>query len=152
YERLLRPLVTRPVGPIIVGVLWVVAGALLLRVVEREFIPLADRAGLRILSRAPEGSTIEYTDRYQREVEKTVLTYPQINRACWGGARGIGTPGLVNEGGIFANMTPWEERDRTQMEIVDELRGKLSTVGGMTVFPANLPALSNDASLAPISL
>jgi multidrug efflux pump len=152
YERLLRPLINRPVGPIVVGVLWVVAGALLLRVVEREFIPLADRAGLRILSRAPEGSTIEYTDRYQREVEKTVLTYPEINRAFSVVALGIGTPGLVNEAGIFANMTPWEERDRTQMEIVDELRGKLSTVGGMTVFPANLPALSNDASLAPISL
>ena len=152
YGRVLRPLLTHAAWPILAGVIWVAAGVVLLRVIEREFIPQADRAGLRILSRAPEGSTIDYTDRYQRAVEAIVLEYPEIDRAFSVVALGIGTPGLVNEAGIFANMTPWEERTRTQMEIVDELRQRLSAIGGMTVFPANLPALSNDASLAPISL
>ena len=152
YARFLRPLITRPLLPIVVGVAWVALGAVLLQVVAREFIPLADRGGLRIFSRAPEGSTIEYTDRYQRAVEATVRQYPEIDRAFSVVALGIGTPGLVNEAGIFANMTPWEERSRSQMEIVDELRGKLALIGGITAFPSNLPALSNDAGLAPISL
>ena len=152
YARVLRPLVTRPLLPIVVGAAWVVFGAVLLQVVAREFIPMADRGGLRIFSRAPEGSTIEYTDRYQRAVESIVLQYPEIDRAFSVVALGIGTPGLVNEAGIFANMTPWEDRDRSQMEIVDELRGKLGAIGGITAFPSNLPALSNDAGLAPISL
>ena len=152
YARVLRPLVTRPILPIVVGAAWVVFGAVLLQVVAREFIPMADRGGLRIFSRAPEGSTIEYTDRYQRAVESIVLQYPEIDRAFSVVALGVGTPGLVNEAGIFANMTPWEDRDRSQMEIVDELRGKLGAIGGITAFPSNLPALSNDAGLAPISL
>ncbi|MFN8642007.1 MAG: efflux RND transporter permease subunit [Candidatus Binatia bacterium] len=152
YGRVLGSIVTRPLLPIAAGVAWVLLGAALLQVVPREFIPMADRGGLRILSRAPEGSTIEYTDRYQRAVEATVLQYPEINRAFSVVALGIGTPGLVNEAGMFVNMTPWEARDRSQMEIVDELRGKLSAIGGITAFPANLPALSNDAGLAPISL
>ena len=152
YARVLRPLVTRPLLPIVVGAAWVVFGAVLLQVVAREFIPMADRGGLRIFSRAPEGSTIEYTDRYQRAVESIVLQYPEIDRAFSVVALGVGTPGLVNEAGIFANMTPWEDRDRSQMEIVDELRGKLGAIGGITAFPSNLPALSNDAGLAPISL
>ena len=152
YARVLRPLVTRPILPIVVGAAWVVFGAVLLQVVAREFIPMADRGGLRIFSRAPEGSTIEYTDRYQRAVESIVLQYPEIDRAFSVVALGIGTPGLVNEAGIFANMTPWEDRDRSQMEIVDELRVKLGAIGGITAFPSNLPALSNDAGLAPISL
>jgi multidrug efflux pump len=152
YARVLRALVTRPLLPIVAGVAWVLFGVALLQVVPREFIPMADRGGLRIFSRAPEGSTIEYTDRYQRAVESVVLQYPEIDRAFAVVALGIGTPGLVNEAGIFANMTPWEERSRSQMEIVDELRGKLGAIGGITAFPSNLPALSNDASLAPISL
>ena len=152
YARVLRPLVTRPLLPIVVGAAWVVFGAVLLQVVAREFIPMADRGGLRIFSRAPEGSTIEYTDRYQRAVESIVLQYPEIDRAFSVVALGVGTPGLVNEAGIFANMTPWEDRDRSQMEIVDELRVKLGAIGGITAFPSNLPALSNDAGLAPISL
>jgi multidrug efflux pump len=152
YARLLRPAVTRPLLPIAAGALWVVAGALLLQVVAREFIPMADRGGLRIFSRAPEGSTIDYTDRYQRAVEAQVLAYPEIDRAFSVVALGIGTPGLVNEAGIFANMTPWEERQRSQMAIVDELRGTLAVIGGIQAFPSNLPALSNDAGTAPISL
>jgi multidrug efflux pump len=152
YERVLRPMVTRPFLPIVVGILWVAAGAVLLQVVAREFIPMADRAGLRVFSRAPEGSTIEYTDRYQRAVEAIVLKYPEVDRAFSVVALGIGTPGLVNEAGIFANMTPWEERTRSQMEIVDELRGALGNIGGIQAFPSNLPALSNDAGIAPISL
>jgi multidrug efflux pump len=85
-------------------------------------------------------------------VESIVLKYPEVDRAFSVVALGIGTPGLVNEAGIFANMTPWEERTRSQMEIVDELRGALGNIGGIQAFPSNLPALSNDAGIAPISL
>ncbi|MBX3025650.1 efflux RND transporter permease subunit [bacterium] len=152
YARVLRATVARPLLPIAIGVAWVAAGGVLLQIVAREFIPMADRGGLRIFSRAPEGSTIDYTDRYQRAVEAQVLTYPEIDRAFSVVALGIGTPGLVNEAGIFANMTPWESRTRSQMAIVDELRGKLAVIGGIQAFPANLPALSNDAGVAPISL
>ncbi|MGH7786737.1 MAG: efflux RND transporter permease subunit [Candidatus Binatia bacterium] len=152
YARWLRPVLGHTGLAIGVGALWVLAGVFLLRVIEREFIPTADRAGLRSFTRAPEGSTLEYTDRYQRAIEKTVLEYPEVAKAFSVVALGIGTPGLVNEGAIFASLTPWEERSRTQMEIVDELRSRLSTLGGVTAFPANLPALSNDAGLAPVSL
>jgi multidrug efflux pump len=152
YGRLLRPLLDRAGATIAVGALWVAAGVLLLGVIDREFIPTSDRAGMRTFARAPEGSTLEYTDRYMREIEKAVLAYPEIHKAFAVVALGIGTPGLVNEGAIFASLSPWEERSRTQMEIVDELRGKLSSLGGVTAFPANLPSLGSDASLAPLSL
>jgi multidrug efflux pump len=152
YGRLLRPALGRAGIVIALGALWVGAGALLLRAIPREFIPTADRAGLRTFARAPEGSTMEYTDRYMREIEKAALAYPEVDKAFAVVALGIGTPGLVNEGAIFASLTPWEERQRTQMEIVDELRGTLSGLGGISAFPANLPSLSNDASLAPLSL
>ncbi|MDX2167006.1 MAG: efflux RND transporter permease subunit [Deltaproteobacteria bacterium] len=152
YDWTLGLLLARPWLPIVYGVLWVAAGAWLLGVIPREFIPTSDRAGLRVFVRAPEGSTIDYTSRYQLAVEQAAHSYPEVDKAFSVVALGIGTPGLVNEGAIFASLTPWEERTRTQMQIVDELRAKLSSLGGITAFPANLPALSNDAGLAPISL
>jgi multidrug efflux pump len=38
------------------------------------------------------------------------------------------------------------------MAIVDELRSRLGSLGGIEAFPANLPALSNNAGIAPVSL
>jgi multidrug efflux pump len=152
YGRVLRPVLSRSGIAIGIGGLWVVLGVVLLGVIGREFIPTADRGGMRTFTRAPEGSTIDYTDRYQRAVERAIMTYPEIDKAFSVVALGIGTPGLVNEGAIFANLTPWEERSRTQMSIVDELRGQLGRLGGIEAFPANLPALGNNAGIAPVSL
>jgi multidrug efflux pump len=67
-------------------------------------------------------------------------------------ALGVGSPGLVNEGAIFASLKPRGQRQRTQMEVVDELRRKLFALGGIQAFPMNLPALSQDRNAAPLSL
>ncbi|MEW6272284.1 MAG: efflux RND transporter permease subunit [Thermodesulfobacteriota bacterium] len=152
YARMLRPVLTHPKMTLIGGLLWVVAGVLLLGVIDREFIPTADRDAVRAIIRAPEGSTIDYTDRYQHEVEKTVLAVPEITKAFSVVALGIGTPGLVNEGAIFATMSPSDERDVSQMHVVDELREQLSELGGIQAFPMNLPALSTTMGGAPVSL
>lgn len=152
YGRLLRPVLTHPTMTLVFGGAWVVVGVLLLGVIDREFIPVADRDALRAFTRAPEGSTLEYTDRYQREVEKKVLAQPEVEKAFSVVALGIGTPGLVNEGAIFAPLTPADERERSQMEIVDDLRAELMELGGIMAFPLNLPALSTNAGAAPVSL
>ena len=54
-----------------VGVAWFALGLVMLwaGAVDREFIPPADRGGFFVITRAPEGATIEYTDRYQHQVE-----------------------------------------------------------------------------------
>jgi multidrug efflux pump len=132
--------------------MWVLFGIGLVRVMEREFIPTADRGAFRAFTRAPEGSTIDYTDRYQRQVEQAVIAVPEVDKAFSVVALGIGTPGLVNEGAIFASLRPWEERERTQMELVDRLREDLSGLGGIMAFPMNLPALNQAANATPVSL
>ncbi len=152
YSLLLRPLLRHTGLTLLVGALWVAAGLFLMRTIPREFIPLSDRGAIPAFIRAPEGSTVEYTDRYQRQVEKQVLAVPEVEKAFSVIALGIGTPGMVNEGAIFASLKPWEERRRSQMEIVDQLRVQLSSLGGIQAFPMNMPALSQSMNSAPVSL
>jgi multidrug efflux pump len=152
YSWLLGRLLRRNLLVLLGGALWVGLGFLLLRSADTEFIPLADQGALRIFTQAPEGSTIEYTDRYQKAAERVVLSTPEVAKAFSVVAFGIGVPGAVNEGAMFATLKPWEERDRSQMEVVDALRMQLFGLGGIRAFPMNLPALTIGLGDAPVSV
>jgi multidrug efflux pump len=152
YGRVLRPVMGRTGLTVLVGVAWVLLGVLLFGVIDREFIPLADRSAFRAFMRAPEGSTVAYTNRYQRQVEEIVLATPEVEKIFSVVALGIGTPGLVNEGAMFGHLVEPEERSRSQMQVVDELRRKLYMLGGIQAFPMNVPMFSRSRSSAPISM
>jgi multidrug efflux pump len=152
YARLLQPTLRHTGLTMLVGVAWVGLGLVLLRGIESEFIPTEDRGAIPSFTRVPEGSTIDYMDRYQHQVEEMVLATPEVAKAFSVIALGIGTAGPVNEGALFSSLKPWEERERSQMEIVDDLREKLSKLGGIEAFPMNLPALGQSRNSAPLSL
>ncbi len=151
YGALLRPTLRHSGITLVLGGVWVVLGLWILGGIDREFIPTADRGAFRAFTRAPEGSTMAYTDRYQRQVEEAVMAIPEVAKSFSVVALGIGTPGLVNEGAIFASLRPLEERERTQMEIVDRLREQLMGLGGIMAFPMALPALNQASSGQPVS-
>jgi multidrug efflux pump len=152
YGRTLKPVLGRTGTTLALGALWVVLGLFLLRASDREFIPTADRGAFQVFTRAPEGSTIEYTARYQEQVEEAVLTMPEVEKAFSVVALGIGTPGVVNEGAFFAHLKLWEERDLSQMQVVDALRVKVSSIGGIEAFPVNPQPLSQRFMAAPVSI
>jgi multidrug efflux pump len=152
YAVVLRPLIRRRGLTLLVGAAWVGLGVFLLTTIETEFIPVEDRGAVRVFTRAPEGATLDYTMQGQNEVETILLATPEVAKAFSVVALGIGTPGLVNEGALFASLHPWEQRERSQMDVVDELGGKLGGVAGIQAFPMNLPALGQASDSAPISV
>jgi len=152
YAATLRPVVAWRHAVIALGLVWVGCGVLLLGVLGREFIPTADRGSILTFTRAPEGATLEYTDRYQRQVEDVLLAVPEVEKAFSVISLGLGVPGQVNEGALFTTLAPWEERRRSQQEIVGELFGRLAAVPGLQAFPLNPPALSQNFGATPISL
>jgi multidrug efflux pump len=152
YTRLLRPTLRHGVVALLLGALWVGFGFVLLANVDREFVPVADRGTILVFTRAPEGSTIDYTSRYQREVEEIVLGVPEIPKSFSVVALGLSTPGLVNEGVLFSSLLPFEQRQRSQQDIVEELREPLSEVTGLRTFPINPATLGQSFRRAPVSL
>jgi multidrug efflux pump len=138
YGRLLGALVARPgrmLACVGLGALWVVCGLLLYAGAEEELVPDSDRGALLVFTEGPEGATVEYMTRYQNQAEKLVLATPEVRRAFSVIALGIGTPGLVNQGAFFSMLAPRSERERSQDEIVDGLRGELDGVAGIKAIP-----------------
>jgi multidrug efflux pump len=105
-----------------------------------------------VFTRSPEGSTIEYTARYQKQAEDMILDTPEIIKAFSVVALGIGMPGLVNEGAFFTTLTPREERDRTQQEIAEDLRQRLWQIPGIFGYPITPSPLARSLRSSPVSL
>jgi multidrug efflux pump len=125
-------------------------GMLGLGVVDREFIPSADRGGFFVFTRAPEGATIEYTDRYHRQVEAEVAAIPEVVRNFSVIALGLGAPGIVNEGIVIGSLTA--DRDRHVRDVIEELRPKLADVTGVQAFANEFQALGRGFGGAPVSV
>ena len=151
YGRGLRPTLRRSAWAVAIGLVWFGFGLWLYPRIPRELVPTADSGSALIFTRAPEGSTIGYTDRYQREVEKIVRSTPEVERVFSVVALGIGTPGLVNEGGIFMTLRPWEERERSQQQVVAELGKRLWDVPGIQAFAVNPSGLGSGFG-SPVSV
>ncbi len=152
YDRLLTPAVRAHVRTVGLGVVWVALGVVLLQLVPREFVPYADRGNLLIFTRAPEGSTLDYTARYQKQAEDMVPETPEIIKAFSVVALGIGAPGLVNEGAFFTTLAPWEERDRSQQEVAEDLRQRLWEIPGIFAYPLNPSPLAQSLRSFPVSV
>ncbi|TDJ07767.1 MAG: efflux RND transporter permease subunit [Deltaproteobacteria bacterium] len=152
YGRALDLTLHRPGVVLLIGAAWVGLGFLLLEHIDREFIPTADRGSIITFTRAPEGSTIEYTARYHHEVDEIVLSIPEVDKSFSVVALGLGTPGVVNEGALFTSLKLWEDRERSQQEIIESLRPKLARVTGVQAFPASPAPLGQRTSGSPVSL
>jgi len=135
-----------------VSVAWIALGWWLFSTIDREFVPVSDRGSIMISSNAPQGSTLEYTDRYHREVERQLLEIPEIKTSAaiigpsWQG------PAVVNRALVYSELLPWDERERSQQEIVESLYYLFLDNPGIQVFPMNEPTLSIDWDSSPVSI
>jgi len=114
--------------------------------IKRELSPIEDRGVVLAQLNAPDGSTLDYTNRYARAIEKVGENYPEFDRIF----STIGNP-TVAQGNIFFRATPWEERKRTTLEMAREMTPRVSGMSGVTAFPITPPSLGQGFSQRPIS-
>ena len=152
YQSALEKALAHRPWVLLVGAAWVGLGVFALDRIAREFIPTADRSTVVTIMEAPEGSTIDYTGRYMDQAEDILFATPEVMRSFAVVAPGLGGPGRVNQAAMFTSLHPWEERDRVQHEVVDELREKMAKVPGLQAFPINISAFGGSMSSAAISL
>ncbi len=141
YERALRWVLRRR-RLMLVGTLGVVVSmAVLFRVLPSELVPTEDRGLVFNILFAPEGSTLEYTDRYMRQAEKVFDNVPEVAGRFTAVGLGFGGPGRVTDGFMFVRLKERSERKRTQMEIVQAIFPQLLSIPGVLAFPINPPSL-----------
>lgn len=121
--------------------------------INQEFAPTEDRGVFLVVLFAPEGATIDYTRRYLIEVEEQLeplLGNGEVDTIFGVVAPGLSRPSPVNFAIAFVVLTPWEDRERKQQEIVGEFFPKFLQIPGANVFAINPPSLNQPGRKAPV--
>ncbi len=146
YERTLRGSLNRKLVPFAISMLLVALAGWIFTIMPRELVPTEDRGFAFGIVLAPEGSTLDYTDRYMREAEKILMAVPERTALFTATGLGFGGPGRVTNGFVFLNLKPRGERDRSQQEIVAELFPQMLAIPGVLAFVINPPSFNQDFS------
>ncbi len=106
----------------------------------QEFTPPEDRGSVSIMVRAPEGASLEYTDRQGQMIAEILMKdYVETGvarRVLQMMPMGMGVAGqATNSGSVMMRLEAWEDRDKTTHEIARELRGKLANIAGAQIIP-----------------
>ncbi len=103
---------------------------------KREFVPQEDRGWFLGITIAPEGSTVQYTDQYQRQVERILDKTPEVS--TYFSVVGFSA---VNQGILFVRLKDWKERDRSVEEVIAGLQPQFFGIPGVFAFANNPPAI-----------
>ena len=94
-----------------------------------EFAPAEDMSSFMIMAEAPVGISLEAMDRKMQEMERIVLSQPEIRSGF--AALDIEERGRVNSGIMFMRMFNPDQRETTQAEVVQRLRRELAQIEGL---------------------
>jgi len=151
YDKTLRFALRRPLLMIVTAVFLVVVSVFIFSLLPSELVPIEDRGlGFGIVI-APEGATLEYTDRYMRQVEDRLLALPERRSLFAAIGLGFGGPGRVTNGFVFMGLKPLKDRERSQQEIVQQLFPQLLAIPGVLAFVINPPSLAGSVGSSPVS-
>ncbi|WP_409522667.1 efflux RND transporter permease subunit [Nitrincola sp. MINF-07-Sa-05] len=112
----------------------------------QELAPIEDRGTIMSFSIAPDGSSVDYLNRYAKQVENIIAQIPE--RTHHFGVTGV--PSETNSL-VFIRLQDWENRTRKQQAIVEELTPQLfGGVPGTMTFAMNLPSLGQSPISRPV--
>ena len=147
YESLLTLILNRARWVVVLVMVGSGVGiAMIYPTMKQELAPLEDRGVILATVNAPDGSTLEYTDRYARSLEKFGQAYPEFDRIF----ANMGNP-TVGQGSVVYRAVDWDERKRTTLEIARELGGKFNSLPGVNAFPITPPSLGQGFRERPLN-
>lgn len=136
YQRALHgTLNTRPVV-LVFAVLVLGLIPVLLMFTESELAPEEDQGIIFMMASAPQTANLDYLNAYTDQFLKIFQAFPEYY--SWFQINGFN--GVQSGIGGFL-MKPWDERERTQMEVLPEVQAQIDKIPGLQVFGFNLPSL-----------
>lgn len=132
YRRVLEKSVKRPFMALVLVIFSGVVSYGLFSFIPQEFAPPEDRGTFYIQVKSAEGASFEASSRHMDEIEQILLPYideDKIDRLIirapgWGGSAGIAIVGAV----------PFDERDWSSFDLMEEMRSQLNSVVGVQAF------------------
>jgi len=136
YQRALHgTLNTRPVV-LVFAVLVMCLIPVLLKFTKSELAPDEDQGVVFIMASAPQPTNLDYLNAYTEQFVKIFKTFPEY----YSSFQINGFNGVQSGIGGFL-LKPWDERSRSQMELLPEVQAQLGQIPGLQIFGFNLPSL-----------
>ena len=129
-----------------VMVMCAVAIALVFPTMKQELSPMEDRGVILANVNAPDGATLDYTNRYARALEKMGEPFKEFDRIF----ANVGNP-TVAQASVVYRTVDWEDRKRSTMDMAKELQPKFNALPGVTAFPITPPSLGQGFRERPIN-
>ncbi len=145
YERRLgRTLNNRPVTLLIVAGVMVAVGVMYITS-QKELAPEEDQGILFNIVKVPQTANLDYLEQTTAELNKVFDTVPEKEHVFL--INGMGGDVRMAIAGIL--FKPWEERKRTQAQILQSLQPKVGGIAGGLAISFPLPSLPGAAGGGP---
>ena len=95
------------------------------------FLPETDNSQFSVLLETPEGSSLPYTRSKAEQIIAEIRKLDGVDYTYT--TVGAGVTGTVKSGNIFVSLTKPKERSKSQFELMDDARARLSRLQGVTV-------------------
>jgi multidrug efflux pump len=136
YQKALHStLDTRPVV-VVFGLIVMALIPALLSFSKNELAPDEDQGIVFMMTQSPQPTNLDYINAYTDQFVEIFKSFPEY----YSSFQINGFNGVQSGIGGFL-LTPWNERERTQMAILPEVQAKLNQIPGLQVFGFNLPSL-----------
>ncbi|MBM1813981.1 efflux RND transporter permease subunit [Pseudosulfitobacter pseudonitzschiae] len=132
YETSLRGALAMPFVIVLIAAIVAATAAMMAGSIRQELTPAEDRAVALLSVTAPQGVSLDYTRSKMREIEEIVAPMQEAGEIT--NVFSITGFGADNRGFMVFTLAKWEDRTRSQQDIVSEINGKLGGIIGVRAF------------------
>ena len=123
-----------------------IAIVLVFPTMKQELSPMEDRGTILANVNAPDGSTLDYTNRYAESLEKMGAPYKEFDRIF----ANVGNP-TVAQATVVYRTVDWDERQRSTIDLAREMQPKFNALPGVTAFAITPPSLGQGFRERPVN-
>lgn len=151
YTQLLRKIVTRRVVTAVVLIGFGIGIFFQNKALPSGFIPSEDQGTIYAIIQTPPGATLERTNQAARDLQQICEKVDGVESVSSLAGYEIMTEGRgSNAGTCLINLDPWEDRDKTVIEIMEELEEKTQDLGAIIEYfePPAVPGFGSSSGFS----
>ena len=133
YRWLLRNALAMPVVIMALAVGISSFAYVLWTVLPKELTPAEDRGAIWIQVLTPEGASLGFTREQAMKIEQVIqplVEQGQVQAIMTNLAQSFARPAPVNIANVFVRLKPWQERSRSQQDMMREITPKITAIPG----------------------
>ncbi|MER9504251.1 efflux RND transporter permease subunit [Mesorhizobium sp. M0579] len=140
YKRALHACLGAPWIVLLVAVLFAGVAFSLFGNIRQELTPSEDRAVVLLRINAPQGVSLDYTTQQMQKIERLIQPLRDSGEIV-STFENAGQNGAYNSGFMVMTLAPWDERTRSQQEIMAQISQLTRQVPSVRIFPVQANSL-----------